>query len=157
VDGHAQENPWVDYGTLSHGGTLSYQLGSQADTERGSSIRSAPPSDALGGKTALTSAGPASGLILAPGAPGTATATFTVTAGSATGSYAVGISAAGASSALNVDVAAPGDVWPYYNAVGVSSDGQDVPEGYDGSGYTYSANSLAAGGVTPGPRSPWAA
>jgi hypothetical protein len=49
-----------------------------------------------------------------------------------------------------VDVAQPGDIWPYYNAVGVSSDGQDVSEGYDGSGYTYSANALAADGLTPG-------
>jgi hypothetical protein len=49
-----------------------------------------------------------------------------------------------------VDVAEPGDMWPYYNAIGVSSDGQDVPEGYDGSGYTYSANALAADGITPG-------
>jgi hypothetical protein len=80
----------------------------------------------------------------------TATASLTVTAGSTTGSYAVGFSAAGASSALNVDVAQPGDMWPYYNAIGVSSDGQDVPEGYDGSGYTYSANALAADGITPG-------
>jgi predicted alpha-1,2-mannosidase len=80
----------------------------------------------------------------------TATATLTVTAGSATGSYAIGFSAAGASSALNVDVAEPGDMWPYYNAIGVSSNGQDVPEGYDGSGYTYSANALAADGITPG-------
>lgn len=191
VNGHPTDNAWVDYGTLSHGATLSYRLSNQADAGWGSSIRSAPPSDLSGGKTALTSAGPASGLILAPGASGTgsvtvenltarpvttawtasppgevtlsatsgtlnvpahgtATASFTVTAGTVTGSYAVGVSASGSTSALNVDVAAPGDVWPYYNDVGVSSDGQDVPEGYDGSGYTYSANSLAAGGVTPG-------
>ncbi|MBO0801616.1 MAG: GH92 family glycosyl hydrolase [Nocardiopsaceae bacterium] len=191
LDGHPWNAPWVDFGALSHGATLSYRLGSRPDAGWGSSIRSAPPSDLLGGKAALTSAGPASGLILAPGssgtgsvtvenltsrpvtaawsasppsgvtlgatsgklavpANGTATARFTVTAGSKTGSYPVRVSAAGDDSALNVDVAKPGDAWPYYNDVGVSSDGQDVPEGYDGAGYTYSSNALAADGVKPG-------
>jgi predicted alpha-1,2-mannosidase len=78
------------------------------------------------------------------------TASVTVTAGSSTGSYAVAFSAAGATSDLAVDVAKAGDLWPYYNAVGLSSDGQDVPAGYDGSGYTYSATALAADGLTPG-------
>jgi predicted alpha-1,2-mannosidase len=191
VDGKPWNDSYVDFGTLSHGATLSYDLASTPDTEWAAAASSAPPSDPLGAKQALVSAGPASGLILAPGASGTgsftvenltsrpltadwtasppsgvtlsadsgtltvapdatATASLTVTAGSATGSFAVDFSAAGASSALSVDVAEPGDMWPYYNAIGVSSDGQDVSEGYDGSGYTYSANALAADGVTPG-------
>jgi len=193
VDGKPWNDAYVDFGALSHGATLSYDLASTPDPQWAASARSAPPSDPLGGKPALISAGPASGLILAPGASGTgsftventtskpltadwtasppsgvtlsassgtltvapdstATASLTVTAGSATatGSYAVDFSAAGSSSALAVDVAEPGDMWPYYNAIGVSSDGQDVPEGYDGSGYTYSANALAADGITAG-------
>jgi predicted alpha-1,2-mannosidase len=191
VDGKPWNDSYVDFGALSHGATLSYDLASQPDPQWAATARSAPPSDPLGGKPALVSAGPPSGLILAPSASGTgtftvenltpepltadwtasppsgvtlsassgtlavapdatATVSLTVTAGSATGSFAVGFSAAGASSALNVDVASPGDMWPYYNAIGVSSDGQDVPEGYDGSGYTYSANALAADGITPG-------
>jgi hypothetical protein len=79
----------------------------------------------------------------------TTSVSLTVTAGSATatGSYAVAFTGG---TSLSVDVAEPGDVWPYYNDVGVSSDGQDAPEGYDGSGYTYSANALAADGITPG-------
>jgi predicted alpha-1,2-mannosidase len=80
----------------------------------------------------------------------TATATITVTAGAAGGRFAVGFRAARASSAVNVDVAEPGDLWPYFNAIGVSSDGQGVSDGYDGSFYTYSANALATAGVTPG-------
>jgi len=191
VDGKPWNDAYVDLGSLSHGATLAYVLDSSPDVAWATTARSAPPSDTLGIDPLLVSAGPASGLVLSPGASaaasftventtthpetvdwtasppsgvtlgtsagtltapphGTATATVTVTAGSATGSYAVGFSAGGARSALSVDVAEPGDVWPYYNAIGVSSDGQDVPEGYDGSGYTYSANALAADGVTPG-------
>jgi predicted alpha-1,2-mannosidase len=191
VDGKPWNDAYVDFGALSHGATLDYDLAGNPDPQWATTGRSEPPSDPLGAKPALISAGPASGLILSPGGSGagsltvenltahpmtadwtasapagvtlsasagtltvaagkTATATVTVTGGSATGSYAIGFSAAGASSALNVDVAKPGDLWPYYNAIGVSSDGQDVSEGYDGSGYTYSANALAADGITPG-------
>jgi predicted alpha-1,2-mannosidase len=80
----------------------------------------------------------------------TATATLTVTARAASGRYAIVFRAAGASSALSVDVAKPGDLWPYFNGIGVSSNGQGVSDGYEGSFYTYSANALAAAGVTPG-------
>jgi hypothetical protein len=191
VDGRPWRDAYVDFAALRDGAALSYQLGSTPDPDWAAAARSAPPSDPVGGKPALVSAGPPSGLILPPGGSGpasftvenltthpmaaawtasppdgvtlssrsgtldipagsTATASLTVTAGAAAASYAVGFSAAGISSALNVDVAEPGDVWPYYNAIGVSSDGQDVPEGYDGSGYTYSADALAADGITPG-------
>jgi len=191
VDGQPWNDAYLNFGALSRGATLDYDLASTPDPQWAASARSAPPSDPLGAKQVLTSAGPPSGLILAPGASGTAsftvenltarpmraawtastpsgvtlstssgtltvapdstaTASLTVTAGSATGGYAVGFSAEGTTSALAVDVAEPGDMWPYYNAIGVSSDGQDVPEGYDGSGYTYSANALAADGITQG-------
>jgi predicted alpha-1,2-mannosidase len=184
VNGRPSGNAYV---TLRGLRTIDYDLGATADTEWGAS----PPSDPLGAKSVLTGATPASGLILSPGASGTATFTvenlgsrpltahwtatppsgitlsssagsitvapsrtanvsLTVTAGSTTGSYAVGFSAAGSSTDLSVDVATAGETWPYYNDVGVSSDGQDVPEGYEGSGYTYSANALAADGFTPG-------
>ena len=86
----------------------------------------------------------------------TATATVTVGDGAGDGSYPVTFSAATgpgaalADSAVNVDAARPGDLWPYYTNIGVSADGQDVSSGYNGSGYTYSANALAADGLTPG-------
>jgi predicted alpha-1,2-mannosidase len=181
VNGRSTDAAYVTYGNVH---AMTYSLTATPDTAWGSS----PPSDPMTGKRLLTSAGPASGLILAPGATGNAsysvenltnrtvtenwTATppsgvtlsassgtvtippdqttsvsLTVTAGSTTGSYAIAFSGG---TSLNVDVAAPGDVWPYYNDIGVSSDGQDVPEGYDGSGYTYSANALATNGLTPG-------
>jgi len=50
----------------------------------------------------------------------------------------------------NFDAARIGDLWPYYTNIGISSDGQVVGTGYDGSGYTYSADALAAAGLTPG-------
>ncbi|HUN33976.1 MAG TPA: GH92 family glycosyl hydrolase [Trebonia sp.] len=191
LDGRPWNDAYVDLGSLRAGARLDYDLSSEPDVGWAATARSAPPSDPLGIDPMLVSAGPASGLILAPGASatasftventtahpmtvhwtasppsgvtvspsagtltagpdGTATASATVTAGAMTGSYAVGFSAGGAASALSVDVASPGDLWPYYNAIGVSSDGQDAPEGYDGSGYTYSANALAADGITPG-------
>ena len=192
VDGRPWNDAYVDFGPLSRGGTLSYRLASSADPRWAATARSAPPSDPLGTERALASAGPASGLILAPGTSGaasftvenvtarpmtahwsasppsgvtlsasagtlavaphsSATATVTVTAGTTTGSYPVEFAlAGGGTSALSVDVAAPGDLWPYYNAIGVSSDGQDVSDGYDGSGYTYSANLLADFGITAG-------
>jgi len=191
VDGRPWNHAYVDFGALSSGATLAYDVTSDPDPAWAATARSAPPSDPLGARPVLVSAGPASGLILSPGGSGTAsftvenvtaaplsadwtasppdgvtvsasagtltvrphstaTATVTVTAGATTGSYAIGFSAAGASSALTVDVAEPGDLWPYFNAIGVSSDGQDVSDGYDGSGYTYSANALADEGVTPG-------
>jgi predicted alpha-1,2-mannosidase len=108
---------------------------------------------------------PAAGVTVSPGsgslsvpAGSTATATATVAVGSdaGDGSYPVtfsavtGSGAALAASAVNVDAARAGDLWPYYTNIGVSSDGQDVSSGYNGSGYTYSANALAADGVTPG-------
>jgi predicted alpha-1,2-mannosidase len=190
VDGRPWNHAYVDFGALS-GATLSYDLTSDPDRAWAATARSAPPSDPLGAKSALVSAGPASGLILIPRHSGTAsftvenvtarrltahwtaapphgvtlsaragtltvrphssaTATVTVTAGAARGSYAVRFSAAGASSALTVDVAGPGVLWPYFDAIGVPSDGQSVSDGYDGSPYAYSANALAAEGVTPG-------
>jgi predicted alpha-1,2-mannosidase len=216
VDSRPWDKAFVDYADLARGGTLDYDLGSAPDTSWASGAGAAPPSDPVGERHVLTSAGPASGLILAPGASGqasyevanftghsltvhwtaaagagtspsggpvpaggvavspasgslsvpagaTATATATVTAsgGSSDGSYPVTFSAVTgsgappasrgiASTALNVDVARTGELWPYYTNIGISADGQIVGTGYDGSGYTYSANALAAAGLTPG-------
>jgi hypothetical protein len=100
---------------------------------------------------------PASGSLSVPaGSTATATTTVTVGTGASDGSYPVTFSAATGSgvtlpvSAVNVDAASTGELWPYYTNIGISSDGQSVSSGYDGSGYTYSANALAAVGLTPG-------
>ena len=198
VNGQAWNKAWLDYGTLSAGGTLGYTLSSTPDKSWAAAAGDAPPSDPTGEQTALTSAGPASGLVVAPGSAGTATLTVTnltssaitadwtasansgnltlapasgtltvpaassataqvtVTAGSAEGSYSVAFATklsdgtALPSTAVGVDVAKPGELWPYYTSIGVSSDGQVTSSGYNGDSWLYSANALAGVGVTPG-------
>jgi predicted alpha-1,2-mannosidase len=211
VDGRPWNKAYLDYADLARGADLDYDLSASPDTSWASGAASAPPSDPTGERQVLTAAGPASGLILAPGTSGAAsfevdnltghalTVNWTASVGAGTSptggsvpasgvtvspasgslsvpsgstvtgaaTVTVGVSAADASypvtfsavtgsgtaltgSALNVDAARPGDLWPYYTNIGVSADGQDVSSGYNGSGYTYSANALAADGVTPG-------
>jgi predicted alpha-1,2-mannosidase len=220
VDGRPWNRAYLDYADLARGATLDYDLSASPDPSWAGVPGAAPPSDPTGERQVLTSAGPAAGLILAPGASGnasfevenltghsvtahwtasvgagtspggqsvpasgvtvspasgslvvpagsTATAAVSVTAGdgSADGSYPVDFSAdfsavtgsgAGpgggglAGPGVNVDVAATGEISPYYTNIGISSDGQSVGSGYDRSGYPYSANALATGGLTPG-------
>ncbi len=49
-----------------------------------------------------------------------------------------------------VAVAKPGALWPYYNNIGISDDTNMEAANYDGDGFAYSAQALAAAGVTPG-------
>lgn len=51
---------------------------------------------------------------------------------------------------LQVAVANPGELWPYYNNVGTAQDGKAGDGNYDGVGWAYSAQALAAAGVKPG-------
>jgi predicted alpha-1,2-mannosidase len=198
VNGQSWNKAYLDYGTLSAGGTLNYTLSTTPDKSWAASAGDAPPSDSTGEQTALTSAGPASGLVVAPGSAGTATLTVTnltssaitadwtasasssnltlapasgtltvpaassataqvtVTAGATEGSYSVAFATklsdgtALPGTAVGVDVAKPGELWPYYSSIGVSSDGQVTSSGYNGDSWLYSANALAAVGVTPG-------
>lgn len=198
VNGQAWNKAYLDYTTLSAGGTLNYTLSTTPDKTWASSASAAPPSDSTGEQTALTSAGPASGLVIAPGSTGTATLTVenltskaitadwratpsssdltvtpasgtltvpavssatakvTVTAGATEGAYSVAFAAtlssgtALPSTAVAVDVAKPGELWPYYSSIGMSNDGQITSSGYNGDSWLYSATALAAAGVTPG-------
>jgi predicted alpha-1,2-mannosidase len=198
VNGQAWNKAWLDYGTLSAGGTLNYTLSSTPNKAWAASASAAPPSDPTGEQTALDSAGPASGLVIAPGSTGTATLTVdnltgqaitanwtaassssnltvtptsgtltvpaassataqvTVTAGPTEGAYSVTFTAklsdgtALPDTAVGVDVAKPGELWPYYTSIGMSDDGQVTPSGYNGDSWLYSATALAAAGVTPG-------
>jgi hypothetical protein len=50
---------------------------------------------------------------------------------------------------VEIDVARPGDLWPYYNNAGVSNDGAANEGDFDGDGWSYSAQRLAAAGLTP--------
>ena len=97
---------------------------------------------------------PTSGeLSLAAG--GVATLPLTLTAPQTQGQYALpfqltsstGVACPGL--VLNVFVAPAGSLSPYFNNAGISNDSSPTAN-FDGGGYSYSAQALAAAGVTPG-------
>ena len=51
---------------------------------------------------------------------------------------------------LGVAVAKPGELWPYFTNAGITDDNNTSAATYDGGGWSYSAQALAAKGVTPG-------
>jgi len=99
--------------------------------------------------------GPAGGTLLL-GKNGTQSQTVSVTAPSTEGRYYQTFSFRDQdgnvlpSVTIELDVAKPGELWPYYNNAGVSMDGTATAASYDGDGYSYSANQLSAAGVMPG-------
>jgi hypothetical protein len=79
----------------------------------------------------------------------------TITAGSVDGIYPVTLHFSAAGTPLpdvvvDVAVARPGDLAPYFDNTGVSDDADQGAANYDGSGFSYSAEALAAAGLTPG-------
>jgi predicted alpha-1,2-mannosidase len=103
------------------------------------------------------SASPASGTLQVR--PGTdATQTVTLTAPSTDGRYPVSFAMVGADGTdlppvvVEVDVAKPGELWPYYTNAGISSDGHANQGNFDNDGWSYSSEQLAADGITPGAR-----
>ncbi len=101
--------------------------------------------------------GPTSGTFdLRAHAKGAQLLSVTAPAGAADGRYLVTISYRSATGVAlpdvvaEVDVAKPGDVFPFYNNIGISSDGTPNGADFDGDGYSYSAQALAAQGLTPG-------
>jgi predicted alpha-1,2-mannosidase len=101
------------------------------------------------------SASPTSGTMpVKPGADGHQT--VTITAPTAEGRYPLTFSMVGSGGTnlpkvvVEVDVAKPGELWPYYSNAGISSDGASNQGNFDGDGWSYSAQSLAANGLTPG-------
>jgi hypothetical protein len=50
----------------------------------------------------------------------------------------------------DVAVASPGDLSPYYNDAGVSSDSEQAVANFDGDGFSYSEQALAANGLSSG-------
>lgn len=100
-------------------------------------------------------ASPSSGsLTVKPGKDGTQA--LTVTAPPTEGRYTLTFSMVGAAGTslppvvVEVDVAKPGELWPYYTNAGISSDGASNQGNFDGDGWSYSSQSLAGAGVTPG-------
>jgi predicted alpha-1,2-mannosidase len=81
--------------------------------------------------------------------------TVTVGASVADGTYHIPITVTGpsgnlASSSLTVLVAQPGSIEAAFDDVGVSPDNDMSVADFDGDGFAYSADALAAAGVTPG-------
>ncbi|MCW2596632.1 MAG: hypothetical protein JWP39_2520 [Jatrophihabitans sp.] len=80
----------------------------------------------------------------------------TITAPTAVGRFPVTFTMVGAGGAdlpkvvVEVDVAKPGDLWPYYTNAGISSDGTANQGNFDGDGWSYSRQGLTAAGVAPG-------
>jgi len=100
------------------------------------------------------SVSPASGA-LSVAASGKGSAALTVTAGAADGAYTVTVDLTSSAGAiipvqLAVIVAKPGDLAPYYNVTGISDDGSGSTADYDGDGFSYSEQALAAAGLSPG-------
>jgi predicted alpha-1,2-mannosidase len=110
---------------------------------------------AAGKASTGTSTGPTSGsLVLKKN--GTGTATVAITAPTTEGRYDQTFTFRDGngnplpSVTVEVDVAKPGELWPYYNDAGIASDGQSTTGSYDGEGWSYSSQALAAAGITPG-------
>jgi predicted alpha-1,2-mannosidase len=98
---------------------------------------------------------PRSGTLLL-GARGTGTQSVSVKAPQTEGrhlltiTYRSGTGAALPTVTTEVDVAKPGALWPFYNNVGIASDGTRGTADFDGYGWAYSAQQLAAAGAAPG-------
>jgi hypothetical protein len=102
-------------------------------------------------------AGPSSGsIIVGPEQMATQQVQVTVPKSTADGEYQVvfHLTTANGTALPNVvediGVAAPGDLTPYFNNAGICSDGSSSAADYDGDGFCYSQQQLAAQGVTLG-------
>jgi predicted alpha-1,2-mannosidase len=160
--GSAPQDAPASYGPVFAGNasvspsTLDIQPGASGTAKL--SVTSSAGSSQSVNWTATASSGvtvsPSSGT-LSVGAGGTATASLDVTAGSTDGAYTVTIDLTSSAGKiipvqLAVVVAKPGDLSPYYNVTGISSDGDGGTANYDGDGFSYSQQALAAAGLTPG-------
>jgi predicted alpha-1,2-mannosidase len=144
--GTASASPSALY--LQPGASGSTTVSAQSVTDSAQTVHWT--ASATGGATVS----PSSGTFTLP-AGGTASADATVTAGHTDGDYQVSFnltSSAGsiASPPLPLVVAKPGDLAPYYNVTAIGSDGSAARADYDGSGYSYSGQTLTATGLTPG-------
>jgi predicted alpha-1,2-mannosidase len=88
-------------------------------------------------------------------AGGNATVDVTVTGGDTDGNYPVKFDLTSAAGkilpvSLSVIVAKPGDLSPFYDNAGISDDSNPSGANYDGGGWSYSEQALAAAGLAPG-------
>jgi len=102
-----------------------------------------------------TTAGPASGSLVLP-KNGDGHTTVAVTAPTAEGRYFQTFALRDQSGAslpnvvVEIDVAKAGSLWPFYNDAGVAKDGASNSASFDGEGWSYSAEALAAAGISAG-------
>ncbi|WP_080044901.1 GH92 family glycosyl hydrolase [[Actinomadura] parvosata] len=99
---------------------------------------------------------PASGTVNVP-ANGQATAELTVTAAAdlATGFTTVPVEVAGTSAAVKLNVARRGTIEWHQNNAGIGDDDEAGLANFDGVGWSYSAQALAAAGARPGGTVTW--
>jgi len=99
---------------------------------------------------------PGSGSIQVPAdGRGSLTLTVSAAAGEADGQYPVTVSFSErgqviGQASLTVTVDTPGDLTPFFDNVGVTDDSAPTVGDFDGDGNSYSAEALAADGITPG-------
>lgn len=114
-------------------------------------------------KTVTWRATPESGLTVTPAtgtlsvpAHGSASATVKLAAeATADGRYTVSFAFRSGvtilpTSSISVAVAKAGEVWPFYTNAGITNDNNTGAASFDGGGWSYSAQALAASGVIPG-------
>lgn len=109
--------------------------------------------------TGSDSAKPPAGVTVTPGSgtvdvPGNGQArvqlTLAVAAGMATGFTTVPVEVAGVSAAVKLNVAARGTIEWHQNNAGIGDDTDAGLADFDGIGWSYSAQALAAAGARPG-------
>ena len=77
LDGGAVDRPWLRYGDLANGGTLTYDLTNIPNKTWGADPADAPPSDGTGQQATFTSVSPSDGTVIEPGGTGTLKVTVT--------------------------------------------------------------------------------
>lgn len=138
VNGTTTTKPWLPESFVANGGTLDYTLSSAPDTSWGSAPSDAPPSFREGELPALSFVDPAR-VVVPDGAGGAAA----VGAKSAAGQPSP-------SATLGVLVAQNGSWLATVNNAGISPDANPAAANFDGVGFSYSSDALAAAGARAG-------
>ncbi len=132
--------------TVAPGSSVAVQVGAQNATDKNQTANVvATPVDGLAllGDTKPT-------LHLKPNGRATTTITVQAPAGTPQTFYSVPITVGGQSLTLTVLVAQPGSLQTAFNNNGISSNADPSAANFDGGGFSYSAEALAADGVAPG-------
>lgn len=153
--------PALGYLSGTNGGASILQPGTSTTVDLGLQDMSAGPEHVTWTATPSSGSGlqvtPAGGTLTAgPEARTTTPVQVSVPASTPDGRYSVTFSlrtsdgTALPAVVAEVDVARPGDLAPYYNNTGISDDTNQGTANFDGDGFSYSAQALAADHVSPG-------